>query len=201
MTPQRRRRLALSCLLVAAAGGAVALALLALERNINLFFSPSQVQAGEAPAGRAFRIGGMVVDGSVARGDDLTVTFALTDTAATVPVAYTGILPDLFREGQGIVALGELRGGVFEAKQVLAKHDETYMPPEVSAALQAAHQTRYGDGYGDGDLPRASLSGGDGDGAGDGYGDGDGHGDGDRDSASRGPTTTTVSAGADSQSQ
>jgi len=175
MTP-RRRRLVLSALLVAAVGGAVALALTALERNINLFFSPSQVQAGEAPAGRAFRIGGMVVDGSVARGGGLAVTFALTDTAATVPVAYTGILPDLFREGQGIVALGKLNDGVFVASQVLAKHDETYMPPEVSAALKAAHQARYGDGYGGGD-------GDGGDGYGDSYGDtvGDGSGDGDGD--------------------
>jgi len=188
MTPQRRQRLVLCALLVVAVGGAVALALLALERNINLFFSPSQVQAGEAPAGRAFRIGGMVVDGSVARGDDLTVTFALTDTAATVPVAYTGILPDLFREGQGIVALGALRGGVFEATQVLAKHDETYMPPEVSAALQAAHQARGGDGGGGG--------GGYNTGTGDGYdagGDGAG-GDGDRHSDSDTATGTTTVA-------
>lgn len=166
MTPQRRQRLVLSALLVAAVGGAVALALLALERNINLFFSPSQVQAGEAPAGRAFRIGGMVVSGSVARGDGLAVTFALTDTAATVAVEYTGILPDLFREGQGIVALGKLNDGVFVASQVLAKHDETYMPPEVSEALKAAHQARYGDGYGTGE----TADGDDGDGDGDSYG-------------------------------
>ena len=180
MTPQRRQRLILSCLLVAAVGGAVALALTALERNINLFFSPSQVRAGEAPDGRAFRIGGMVVDGSVARGDDLAVTFALTDTAATVPVAYTGILPDLFREGQGIVALGAMRGQVFVATQVLAKHDETYMPPEVTSALQAAHRGRYGDAAGDG-----YGDGGDGygDGAGDSYSDA-GAGDGDGDSYS-----------------
>ena len=180
MTPQRRQRLILSCLLVAAVGGAVALALTALERNIILFFSPSQVRAGEAPDGRAFRIGGMVVDGSVARGDDLAVTFALTDTAATVPVAYTGILPDLFREGQGIVALGAMRGQVFVATQVLAKHDETYMPPEVTSALQAAHRGRYGDAAGDG-----YGDGGDGygDGAGDSYSDA-GAGDGDGDSYS-----------------
>jgi len=196
MTPQRRQRLVLCALLVAAVGGAVALALLALERNINLFFSPSQVQAGEAPGGRAFRIGGMVVDGSVARGDGLTVTFALTDTAATVPVAYTGILPDLFREGQGIVALGALQGGVFEATQVLAKHDETYMPPEVSAALQAAHQARYGDGDG-GDGGGYNTGTGDGYGAG---GDGDGGdgagdvGDGDRHSDSDTATGTTTVA-------
>jgi len=193
MTPQRRQRLVLCALLVAAVGGAVALALLALERNINLFFSPSQVQAGEAPAGRAFRIGGMVVDGSVARGDDLTVTFALTDTAATVPVAYTGILPDLFREGQGIVALGALQGGVFVASQVLAKHDETYMPPEVSAALQAAHRARYGDGDGGGyntGIGDGYGGGGDGDTVGDGdVGDGDRHSDSDTTAG-----TTTVAS-------
>jgi len=192
MTPQRRQRLVLCALLVAAVGGAVALALLALERNINLFFSPSQVQAGEAPAGRAFRIGGMVVDGSVARGDDLTVTFALTDTAATVPVAYTGILPDLFREGQGIVALGALQGGVFEATQVLAKHDETYMPPEVSAALQAAHQARGGDGGDGGD--GGGYNTGTGDGYGDGGDDAGGDGDGDRHSNSDTATGTTTIA-------
>lgn len=149
MKPQRRQRLFLTGLLVAAVGGAVGLSLTALERNINLFFSPSQVQAGEAPDGGVFRVGGMVVDGSVARGDaDLSVHFALTDTAATLPVAYTGILPDLFREGQGIVALGAMRGGVFVATQVLAKHDENYMPPEVNQALQAAHQGKYGGGDG-----------------------------------------------------
>ena len=150
MKSQRRQRLILTALLLAAVGGAVALALAALDRNINLFFSPTQVHAGEAPSGRAFRLGGMVVDGSVVRSDsDLSVTFDLTDTARTVPVAYTGILPDLFREGQGIVTQGELRGGVFRATQVLAKHDETYMPPEVSDALKAANRARYGgDGYG-----------------------------------------------------
>lgn len=159
----RRRRLILTALLLAAVGGAVALALAALNRNINLFFSPSQVHAGEAPRERTFRLGGMVVDGSVARGgDDLSVTFELTDTARSVPVAYTGILPDLFREGQGIVAQGELRDGVFVATQVLAKHDETYMPPEVSEALKAANRARY-DGGGGG--------GGGGDGGGGGYGD------------------------------
>ena len=144
MRPQRRQRLTLIILLVAGVGGAVALALTALEKNINLFFSPTQVHAGEAPAVGTFRIGGMVVENSVRRSDaDLSVRFALTDTRRTVEVAYTGILPDLFREGQGIVAQGNLRGKVFVATQVLAKHDETYMPPEVSAALKAANQGRY----------------------------------------------------------
>ncbi len=144
MKTQRRQRLVLSILLVCAVGGAVALALFALEKNINLFFSPTQVHAGEAPAGATFRIGGMVVANSVRRNDtDLSVSFVLTDTARSVPVAYTGILPDLFREGQGIVALGAMQGKVFVAQQVLAKHDETYMPPEVGDALKAANRNRY----------------------------------------------------------
>ena len=144
MRPQRRQRLMLIALLLTVVGGAVALALTALEKNINLFFSPTQVHAGEAPSGDTFRLGGMVVTNSVRRNDtDLSVNFALTDTASTVPVVYTGILPDLFREGQGIVALGVMRGDVFVAQQVLAKHDETYMPPEVSDALKAANQNRY----------------------------------------------------------
>ncbi|MGR3913500.1 MAG: cytochrome c maturation protein CcmE [Gammaproteobacteria bacterium] len=138
MRAQRRQRLMLTALLLCAVGGALALALGALRENINLFFSPSQVHAGEAPRDAVFRIGGMVVDGSVSRGEELTVTFDLTDTRAQVRVTYTGILPDLFREGQGVVALGALRDGVFAASQVLAKHDENYMPPEVKAALREA---------------------------------------------------------------
>ena len=149
MRPQRRQRLMLILLLVAGVGGAVALGLTALEKNINLFFSPTQVRAGEAPVDGTFRIGGMVVSNSVKRSDtDLSVRFALTDTRSTVEVAYTGILPDLFREGQGIVALGAMQGGVFLAAQVLAKHDETYMPPEVSEALKAANRDRYSGGSG-----------------------------------------------------
>ena len=121
-------------------GIAVGLALLALQENINLFFSPSQVVAGEAPVGSPFRLGGMVVDGSVSRADQsLEIRFDLTDNANTVTVAYTGILPDLFREGQGIVAQGSVNdNGLFTATQVLAKHDETYMPPEVIDALDKA---------------------------------------------------------------
>lgn len=140
MKPKRRQRLVLVGLLVAGVGIAVSLALLALQENINLFFSPSQVVAGEAPVGSPFRLGGMVVDGSVSRaGESLEIRFNLTDTANTVTVAYTGILPDLFREGQGIVAQGSVDGnGLFTATQVLAKHDETYMPPEVIDALDKA---------------------------------------------------------------
>ena len=140
MKPKRRQRLVLVGLLVAGVGIAVSLALLALQENINLFFSPSQVVTGEAPVGSPFRLGGMVVDGSVSRaGESLEIRFNLTDTANTVTVAYTGILPDLFREGQGIVAQGSVDGnGLFTATQVLAKHDETYMPPEVIDALDKA---------------------------------------------------------------
>ena len=140
MKPKRRQRLVLVGLLVAGVGIAVGLALLALQENINLFFSPSQVAAGEAPVGSPFRLGGMVVDGSVSRVDQsLEIRFDLTDTANTVTVAYTGILPDLFREGQGIVAQGSVNdNGLFTATQVLAKHDETYMPPEVIDARDKA---------------------------------------------------------------
>jgi len=140
MKPKRRQRLVLVGLLVAGVGIAVGLALLALQENINLFFSPSQVVAGEAPVDSPFRLGGMVVDGSVSRADQsLEIRFDLTDTANTVTVAYTGILPDLFREGQGIVAQGSVDdNGLFTATQVLAKHDETYMPPEVIDALDKA---------------------------------------------------------------
>ncbi|WP_423906058.1 cytochrome c maturation protein CcmE [Candidatus Spongiihabitans sp.] len=140
---QRRRLLALG-LLVAGISTAVGLTLLALQQNINLFFSPSQIVAGQAPAQTNFRIGGMVVAGSVNRNQtDLNVTFDLTDTAETVSVSYVGILPDLFREGQGIVASGTMREGVFVADQVLAKHDETYMPPQVNDALKAANKKHY----------------------------------------------------------
>jgi cytochrome c-type biogenesis protein CcmE len=111
------------------------LALRAFRENLVYFFSPTQVAAGEAPD-RAFRLGGMVVEKSVEREPgSLTVRFVLTDFAKTVPVSYTGLLPDLFREGQGIVAIGRLQGDTFVADEVLAKHDENYMPPEVAEAL------------------------------------------------------------------
>ncbi len=140
MRPRRRQRFILVGLLLAGVGIAATLALLALRENINLFFSPSQVVAGEAPQGTSFRLGGMVVDGSVCRPEgDLTVRFDLTDTAQAVTVTYIGILPDLFREGQGIVAQGKLLAdGTFQAAQVLAKHDENYMPPEVEDAIEKA---------------------------------------------------------------
>ncbi len=142
MTPLRRQRFILVGLLVLGVSVALGLALLALRENINLFFSPTQVKAGEAPQQATFRLGGMVVEGSVRRPDaDLSVEFVLTDTVEQVTVTYKGILPDLFREGQGIVTQGMLNNnGIFEAKQVLAKHDENYMPPEVADALKKAKE-------------------------------------------------------------
>ena len=140
MTPLRRQRFILVGLLVIGVSVAIGLALLALRENINLFFSPTQVKARDAPRQANFRLGGMVVEGSVRRPDtDLSVEFVLTDTIEQVTVTYRGLLPDLFREGQGIVAQGVLNNdGVFEATQVLAKHDENYMPPEVAEALEKA---------------------------------------------------------------
>jgi cytochrome c-type biogenesis protein CcmE len=119
---------------------AATLALNAFRQNLLFFFSPSQIAAGDAPKDRAFRIGGLVTVGSVRREQDgVTVHFVLTDTVESTPVVYQGILPDLFREGQGIVAQGRLRAdGTFEASEVLAKHDENYMPPEVADALKTA---------------------------------------------------------------
>jgi cytochrome c-type biogenesis protein CcmE len=121
-----------------ALGTASALVLRALNSNIALYVTPSEVLAGKAPAGRAFRIGGLVKQGSLHR-DNLTVHFVITDTAQEVPVAYTGLLPDLFKEGKGAVVQGRLEeGGRFTASEVLAKHDENYMPPEAKAAVDAA---------------------------------------------------------------
>ena len=140
MRPRRRQRVVLVGLLLTGVILAATLALLALRENINLFFSPTQVATGEAPQNTPFRLGGMVVAGSVQRAaQDLSIRFDLTDTAHTVTVAYTGFLPDLFSEGQGIVTKGSLgKDGTFVASQVLAKHDENYMPPEVNEALQKA---------------------------------------------------------------
>ncbi|WP_216092634.1 cytochrome c maturation protein CcmE [Candidatus Marithrix sp. Canyon 246] len=122
---------------------AVALAVTAFRENMLYFFSPSQVMAGEAPTTRSIRLGGMVSKGSVQRASDsLLIKFSVTDYKHTVKVEYTGILPDLFREGQGIVAIGTMRtDGTFLADEVLAKHDENYMPPEVADALEKAKKT------------------------------------------------------------
>ena len=134
----RHKRIAWIAAGVAALGIATALVLAAFNKNLVFFFTPSQVAANEAPPGRTFRIGGMVVAGSLKR-EGVEVRFAVTDTAKTVPVVYRGALPDLFREGKGVVAQGELgRDGVFRAREVLAKHDENYMPPEAAHALEKA---------------------------------------------------------------
>ncbi len=128
-------------IVLAGVAAATALALTAIDENLLYFYSPSQVRAGEAPTGHSVRVGGLVVDKSVRRAEGLTVHFDLTDNAETITVTYTGILPDLFREGQGIVAMGKLEpGGVFQAQEVLAKHDENYLPPEVAEALKVAHE-------------------------------------------------------------
>ena len=125
---------------VAVLGVAVALVLNAFQSNLVFFFTPTQIAANEAPHGRAFRIGGMVVENSLKREPDgLTVRFGITDTAKTVPVVYKGILPDLFKEGKGVVAQGKLEGdGMFHATEVLAKHDENYMPPAAADAVNKA---------------------------------------------------------------
>jgi cytochrome c-type biogenesis protein CcmE len=136
----RHKRLAIIGGIVAAVGVAAALVLNAFQSNLVFFYSPSQIAAKEAPQGRTFRIGGLVQVGSVKR-DGTEVQFMVTDTAQTVAVQYRGILPDLFKEGKGVVAQGQMRGdGVFVAREVLAKHDENYMPPEATEALKRAAQ-------------------------------------------------------------
>ena len=134
MTPARKKRLFLIVLMVTGVSVGVGLALKSLDENIMFFFTPTEVMAGEAPPNKLFRMGGMVVNGSVSRpGDGLTVQFDLTDNEQQVTVRYAGILPDLFREGQGIIANGKLNErGEFVAQEVLAKHDENYMPPELA---------------------------------------------------------------------
>jgi len=138
----RHKRLALIAAGLAALAVAAALVLNAFRSNLVFFFTPSQVAAQEAPVGRSFRIGGLVEVGSPQRQrDGLTVRFVVTDTAKAIPVVYSGILPDLFKEGKGVVAQGKLGGdGVFHADQVLAKHDENYMPPEAADAVERAHK-------------------------------------------------------------
>ena len=143
MKSHRRNRLLLVLFVVVTAGVAVGLTMQALNENINLFYSPEQIAAGEAPVGPLIRAGGMVVAGSVVRSlEDLTVHFIISDLkAAEVTVQYVGILPDLFREGQGVIARGVLDDqGIFVAEEVLAKHDENYMPPEIADILEETHE-------------------------------------------------------------
>ncbi|WP_313601852.1 cytochrome c maturation protein CcmE [Comamonas jiangduensis] len=142
----RRKRLLWVLAGVALVGLAVTLVLRALDANVMFFYSPSQIHAGEAPQGAAFRIGGLVEVGSLQRSaDGLQVQFMVTDEVQRVPVRYQGLLPDLFREGKGVVASGKLQAnGLFEASEVLAKHDENYMPPEAAKALEDAARTSRG---------------------------------------------------------
>jgi cytochrome c-type biogenesis protein CcmE len=147
MTP-RRRRMTLVALIVLGVGAATAFALTAFQDNLLYFYSPSDVSAGKAPADRVFRVGGMVPEGSFQREPgSLEAHFVLTDYAHNVKVSYTGVLPDLFREGQGVIARGRMTDqGVFVAEEVLAKHDENYMPPEVADSLKKQHQKPPADG-------------------------------------------------------
>ena len=143
MSP-RKRRLAFIALGLAAVSITIALVLNALNSNVMFFYSPSQIQAGEAPRQTSFRLGGLVETGSLRRGaDGLDVHFVVTDGAYSIPVSYRGLLPDLFREGKGVVVAGGMQDGTaFSATEVLAKHDENYMPPEAAAALKKAHDAK-----------------------------------------------------------
>jgi len=141
MNPQRRRRLLLVLVLVLASGLATALVAMALQRNVAYLYTPAEVLRGEAGERARFRLGGMVEKGSFARpAGSMEASFRVTDGDAQLPVRYTGILPDLFREGQAVVATGRMEGEVFVAENVLAKHDETYMPKEVADKMGVAHQ-------------------------------------------------------------
>jgi cytochrome c-type biogenesis protein CcmE len=138
----RHKRLILIGIGLALVGLAAMLILNAFKSNMVFFYTPTQVEKGEVPHGTGFRVGGLVVPGSLKRGDDgLSVRFVITDTAKTVPVVYKGVLPDLFKEGKGVVAQGKVGAdGIFVASEVLAKHDENYMPPEAAEALKRAKQ-------------------------------------------------------------
>jgi cytochrome c-type biogenesis protein CcmE len=135
----RQKRLAIAGGIVAAVGIAAALVLNAFQSNLVFFYSPSQIAAHEAPSARTFRLGGLVEKGTLKR-EGTKASFIVTDTAKSIEVKYEGILPDLFKEGKGVVAQGQLQGGVFVAREVLAKHDENYMPPEAAEALKRAQQ-------------------------------------------------------------
>ncbi|MDY6993798.1 MAG: cytochrome c maturation protein CcmE [Pseudomonadota bacterium] len=147
LTSTHKKRLGMVLLIVIGVSTAVALALAAFSENMLYYFSPSEIRAGKAPQERMIRVGGMVREGSVQRAkDSLKIQFEVTDYAHTIPIQYTGILPDLFREGQGVVTIGRMQAdGRFLATEVLAKHDENYMPPEVADSLKAAEVTTSGD--------------------------------------------------------
>ena len=141
MNPKRKQKLLILCGLVTGLSVTVGLVMYALSQNINLFFTPTQIVFGDAPETQMIRVGGMVADGSVVRdAESLRVSFDVTDFENNIRVTYKGILPDLFREGQGVVVQGRVESGIFEASEVLAKHDENYMPPEVTEALRQSGQ-------------------------------------------------------------
>jgi len=145
MTPKKRRRLAFAIAIVLAGAGGAALVVTALKDNVLYFYSPSDVHTKHIAAGVSFRIGGLVEKGSVVHGPGADVRFVVTDGRASVPVEFNGVLPDLFREGQGVVALGAMNdGGTFAASEILAKHDERYMPPEVVDALKRSGRWKEG---------------------------------------------------------
>ena len=145
MTPTRKRRLIAVALILLAVGVATALTVTALSQNMTYLFSPTETLAGKAPAGASFKLGGVVLEHSIQRDpNSLKVDFVVTDRFQQIPVEYTGILPDLFREGQSVIATGRMQGERFVAREVLAKHDESYMPKEVADAIakaKAAHAT------------------------------------------------------------
>lgn len=158
MRLRKQQRMILVGLAVLLLGGATVLVMTALSDSVAFFATPTDIAEGKVERDRNFRIGGLVVDGSVSRGDDGVVAFALTDQANEVVVNYAGILPDLFREGQGIVAQGKIgEDGTFLASEVLAKHDENYMPAEVAESLKQAGMWNDGDGHADGVLPEAKA--------------------------------------------
>ena len=141
MNPVRKRRLVITLMILGAVAVAAALAIFALQKNMTYLYSPTEVDAGKAPDGHPFRLGGIVAEGSVHRvPGSLTTTFVLTDRFQSIPVTYTGILPDLFRVGQSTITTGKMENGTFVATQVLAKHDETYMPPQVAQAIAKAKE-------------------------------------------------------------
>ena len=142
---RKHKRLTFAFIGLGMLGAATGLVLLALKDSIVFFYSPTDLIEKPPPPGRRLRIGGLVEEGSVVRQAGARITFRVTDLARALPVAYVGLLPDLFREGQGVVAEGLLKDGVFQADRVLAKHDETYMPPEVAEALKKSGQWRGGD--------------------------------------------------------
>ena len=144
MNPTRKRRLTIVVLIVAAAALAVGLGVYALQNNMNYLLTPSQVQSGQAADYKTFRLGGMVKAGSIQRSKDtLQVTFTVVDAGGAMPVEYTGILPDLFRDNQSVIATGHMDGARFVATEVLAKHDETYMPKELKDAMAKAHDGKH----------------------------------------------------------